>query len=401
MGKSDRDLVPSPNPATPLGESAASLSLHAHTAGVSSAPQRYFDDDPTELADDDLPPLYSDHEHDAPAGPFGVIDPLLPSGAAPLEVQPFLRDKVSGTEYYLDRRLDTDPVFLATHLDRLAQLPPRPHVHIRGTHHQSVRKEDGKSERRQVVDFDIHIELTHLLYQDIQSRQPFLRHVATAGHFEKVRRGTVFATRAPGFGGSGGAAEEGVPDLAEWCRRFCASRAGLKNFVLERRVLGWDFDLLRTKLEALVRSTNYRGHVAVDFPVLNARAEVYNDCRTNRWRLTKWIEMLFVFTLLFLFSWPWLFFRTARWEVASAQWHMSSRDAQGRKRYASVSEDRWYNMWARPVQRAVLERRQGTLDQGDLNRVDAPPQSGFAGAVQAGVEAMGVVNRSFGWGGDS
>ena len=251
------------------------------------------------------------------------------------------------------------------------------------------------------VDFDIHIELTHLLYQDIQSQRPFLRETVTASNFEKVRRGTVFATRAPGFGGSG-VAEEGTPDVDDWCYRFCTSKAGLKNFVFERHVQGWDFDALRTKLESLVRGTNYRGHLQVQFPVLNARTEIYNECLTNRWRLTKWIEMVFVFTLLFIFSWPWLYFRTARFETVNAQWHLSATDGNGRKRYATLSEDRWYNMWARVIQKAVLGRRQGTLDQGDLNRLDNPAAQGrLADVVEAGVEAMGVVNRSFGWGSDS
>lgn len=429
MGKpSDDDPAPSPNPATPLGESASSISLHHTTrstttqqplssAGAIPPQHRYFDEDPTELQVDDLPPLYSDHELDAPADPSStsttttnIIDPLLPAGAPPLQVQPFVRDKNTDAEYYVDRRLDTDPVFLLSHLERLALVPPRPFVHIRGTHHQSVRKSDGKgTERRKVVDFDVSIELTHLLYGDIQTRTPFLREVATAGPFEKVRRGTVFPTRAPGFGGSPGAGDEETgaakPSLDEWCRRFCASRAGLRVFTLERRVEGWDADLVRAKLEALVRATNYRGHVKVDFPVRNARVDVYSSCRTNRWRLTRWIEMLFVFTLLFLLSWPWLFLRTARWEVATVLWRMSVTDGEpgARRRYASLSEEQWYNMWARPIHRAVLQRRQGTLDQADLREADGVPEprGGFAGAVQAGVEAMGVVNRSFGWGGDS
>lgn len=411
MGNSDKkypDLGhPSPLP-TPVGESASSISLHTQNPGTPApyvdTTERYFDDDPDVLHDDDLPPLYTDHELDAPATEHHqqqALNPLLPGGTAGLKVQPFAQDKHRGIEYYLDRRLDTDPVFLRHHLDRLAVIPPRPHVHIRGVHNENVRKADGRHERREVVDFDLQLELTHLLYEDIQAQRPFHRATVTAGNFEKVRRGTIFATRAPGYGGSG-LAEDGTPDLDDWCFRFCTSTSGLRNFVLERQVEGYDFELIRRKLESLIRDTNYRGRLTITFPVLNGRVEVYNECMTNRWRLTKWIEMIFVFTLLFLFSWPWLYFRTAKWEVVNVQWHMSATDAQGRKRYAGgLSEERWYNMWARVIHKAVLDRRQGTLDQGDINRLDAPgPQGGFAGAVQAGVEAMGVVNRSFGWGRD-
>lgn len=404
---------PAPHP-TPIRESSSSISLQTQTPGPSmpyvDTTERYFDDDPDEFQDDDLPPLYTDHELDAPAADHqhllgqqhGLIDPLIPPGTADLKVQPFTQDKGRGVEYYLDRRLDSDPVFLRHHLDHLAVVPPRPHVHIRGTHQQSVRKSDGRHERSEVVDFDLHIELTHLLYDDIQSQRPFHREVVTAGNFEKVRRGTFLATRAPGYGGSG-LAEDGTPDLDDWCFRFCTSKSGLRNFVLERHIEGYDFDLLRRKLESLVRSTNYRGRLNVTFPVQNARVEIYNDCLTNSWRLTKWIQMVFVFTLLFLFAWPYLALCTARWEVVSVRWRLSTVDAEGRKKYSGgLSEERWYNMWARAVHKAVVDRRQGTLDQGDLARVDnpTPVQGGFLGAVQTGVEAMGVVNRSFGWGAD-
>ncbi|KFA79879.1 hypothetical protein S40288_03760 [Stachybotrys chartarum IBT 40288] len=397
MGKpSDALAPPSPSPLpTPLEESSSSISL-ADT--LANAPiQRYFDDDPTELQHDDLPPLYSDD-----ASSFRPVDPLMPVGSPEFQLQPFSRNNNDDTAYYADRRLDSDPKFLEDHLNLLALVPPRPTVHLRGTHRETVRNGD-RSERKEIVDFDITLDLTHLLYEDISAQRSWST-LCTVSNFEKVRRGTVFTTRAPGFGGPGSVPEAGVPDVGEWCRRFCTSRDGLRAFSFERRVVGWDFELLRGKLENLIRATNYRGHTRIEFPLRNARVEVYNDCRTNRWRLTKWIEMLFVFTLLFLFAWPWLLLRTHRWDTVYAEWCLSRRGEDGRKRYVSLSENRWYNLWARPISRAVLNRRQGVLDQGDLlDGVDAttPPAEGLAGWVQAGRDAMGVVDRSFGWGSDS
>ena len=65
-------------------------------------------------------------------------------------------------------------------------------------------------------------------------------------------------------------------------------------------------------------------------------------------------------------------------------------------------------MWGRAINRAVLEKRQGTLDQQDLIAADSPaPVFGVAvvdGAmsfVRAGVGAMNEVNRQLGWGYDS
>ncbi|KAH7318163.1 hypothetical protein B0I35DRAFT_431454 [Stachybotrys elegans] len=398
MGKPKDGLAdPSPLP-TPVGESASSISLRESI--VNPPVQRYFDDDPAELHDEDLPPLYTD-EDEALAPQVG--NPLLlPSVMAP-QIRPFFRNAAADdTEYYIDKALDHDPAFLEEQLRILACVPPRPMVHIRGVHHETVRNGD-RSERKEMVDFDVQIELTALLYEDI-SRGLAWNRLCTVGPFDKVRRGTVLPTRAPGFGGSGGAAEDGgMPDLREWCHRYCASHSGLKALTLERRVTGWDFENLGTRLETLVRATNYRGRLSVTFPVRGSRVQIYNDCRTNRWRLTKWIEMLFVFTLLFLLSWPYLLLRTKRWDVVYAEWELSRWDeVAGRPRYASMSEDRWFNLWGRAIHNAVLARRQGMLDQGDLERADAvqQPAEGIVGWVQAGVQAMGVVDRSFGWGGD-
>lgn len=391
-------------PSVRLGESSDdAFSLHSTTAQ-----DPFFDNDPTELQDDDLPPLYTDD----PNGTSGLLDPLAPS--VERLVSPYLKD-ATGHEYYIDRRLDTDPTFLQRHMEACALSPPRPFVHLRGTHSESVRR-DGKTQNETRVDFDIKYELTPHLYRDVRTGTSW-RELRAADPFAKVRRGTVLPTRAPGFGGaSGGAVEAGKAGLEEWCHRYCASHAGLKTFLLRRAVVGFDEELVRRKLEALVRATGYRGRVAVDFPVLDAEVEVYNEARTNRWRLLAWVRWMFVFSLLFLVAWPWLFLRTKRFEVIEVAWAFSRRGGDGRRgnarEYVSVSEEQWYNMWARAIRKAVLERRQGTLDQGDLIAAEGAQGEGFeqgeegAGAsagrfVRAGVTAMNAVNQHFGWGGDS
>lgn len=418
MGKPS-DLAPAKDngdslPTTPLVEGASSISMHRpnhqqnDNYNTLAAPhrQQYFDDE-NDDDDDDLPPLYSNHD---PA--IAPEDPLLPLPA--LEIAPHRRSAKDGITYYIDNRLDTDPMFLYDQLVILAQYPPRPICRIRGTHTETIRKGD-KDENQTVVDFDLEIDLTSLLYAHTptaaqQQSQP-QKKITTVGNFEKVHRGTVFATRAPGFGGSSGGAnaETGTPSLTEWCHRYCASAAGLKRFTLERRVTGYDFDLLAGKLTSLIRATNYLGHVSVTFPVHDARVEIYNDCAVSRWRLTRWVQIVAYVTLVFLLTWPWLAFRTKRWETAYVAWPL--REDEGRGRYTSMSEEVWYNMWARAIQQAAVARRQGTLDQGDMQRANLlagnpPPlpdnvDGGWAGAIQAGVEAMARVNRSFGWGADT
>jgi len=65
-------------------------------------------------------------------------------------------------------------------------------------------------------------------------------------------------------------------------------------------------------------------------------------------------------------------------------------------------------LWGRALSRAVLERRQDTLDQQDLIAAEGAPQTfgnvavdGAASFIMAGVSAMNEVNRQLGWGYDS
>lgn len=120
MGKyTDEDPLPLPSPSPALGESSSAISLGV--TPTSEPPiQRYFDDDPTEFDADDLPPLYTEHDRDN----VPQVDPLLPSGAPRLAIEPFRTDHKTGISYYIDRRLDTDHKFLLDQLATLSLSPP-------------------------------------------------------------------------------------------------------------------------------------------------------------------------------------------------------------------------------------------------------------------------------------
>ncbi|PHH65685.1 hypothetical protein CDD81_1771 [Ophiocordyceps australis] len=393
-----------------IDETESSISLHTAQGPLGASSSERYVDAPSQApleTDEDLPPLYTDHDFGQEGG-ASCFNPLAPT---PL-VAPFKSSSDGRVEYFLDKRLDSDAVFLVEHVRQLATVPPRLFARIQGTHHARRRRDrhddEGSSQssvREQVVDFDIRIELTHLLYSDIARRQAW-RTIVTAGNFDKVHRGTVFAERAPGFGGRSSSSvhvENGVSSLEAWCQGFCARKGGLRCFVLERRIQGWDYELLTARLTGLARATNYRGRVSVTFPIKGERIEVWNACRTNQWRLTRWIRALVYVTMLWIMVWPWLALRTRKWETVAAEWNMSrpargtgsSRGrggASGRREYAAgMSEEAWYAAWAAGIQRAMLERRDGELDQADLE--------GRRDEV-AGVQAMGLVNRSFGWGED-
>jgi hypothetical protein len=386
--------------------SRAADSVSLHTNPGDSFPA-YHDEDAPELnvdSIDDLPPVYSDTAESESSSA-----PLLPTSNAALPTQyaTFMKDVNTGAEFYIDRRLESPPV-LEKHIRSLAATPPRPYITIVGTHTSTTKKSDGKTEKTTVTDFDVSVEMTPYLYSDVQYRKSWTQ-LRTVDNGEKTRRGTVLKKRAPSSIQSIEVGGEPKPTLEEWCHLFCASHAGLKTFTLKRQMTGFDFPKVKQQLHNLVRSTNYKGNLKIDLVTKDEIVEIYNDARTNQWRLTAWIQWMFTLTLLFLFTWPYLWLRTKRWEVAVAEWPFSRMGEGTDREYVSLSEEQWYNMWGRAIVSAVLNKRQSVLDQNDLRNAQEPQPSfetgnatldGAVGLFRAGLTAMNEVNRQFGWGGD-
>ncbi len=185
-----------------------------------------------------------------------------------------------------------------------------------------------------------------------------------------------------------------------------APATGVKSFELRRQVLGFDEVILKDRLEELVRGTNYRGHLKVTFPVKGDVTLIYNDSKINRWRATPWIIWMCYLTFMWLLTWPFLFFRTKRFEVAISEWPFSVEQEDGTRRYVSMPESHIFNLWGRAISRAVLAKRQGTLNQDDLIASQTAPAEPLAGLLEGaprflreGVNAITAVHRQLGWGG--
>lgn len=373
----------------------------------SGPPEVYRDDDPLTPGSavpleeyDDAPPSYSD----LPAEPLPP-NPLGPRHSPPRPAKRIVSGQgATGNERFMDARLDNDPGYLIEWMEYLAEFPPRAFVRIEGTHRESKTRE-GKNETKDVVDFDLKIEMTAFLYGDIKNGRSW-KALRTVRDEEVARRGTSLRTKARGAGGP----EVGGGSLAEWAHRYCASHAGLKTFTLRREVTGFDDAYVRDRIGALVRETGYRGRVRVHFPVMASRATVYSSCRTNELRLTRWVRWFFYLTLLFLFVWPYLFLRTKRFEVLVAEWPFSRVREDGVVEYVSVSEGTFINVWAGAVQRGVLGRRRGVLDQSDIRAAEGSTQfagerrgagEGGEGVLGTVAGALEVVQRQYGWGHDT
>lgn len=394
----------------PLDGDGDAVSLHTQ------AGDRYRDADTPDLfpADQshhnhDLPPMYDEAAEASTSASLNaplLSDAALPGYSSSSDLQPFFRDDQAA--YYLSAELDADPELLEARVRQWAAIPPRPFVRVYGYHRERRSGRDGKKETKNITDFDVKVELTPYLFADATSRHAWSE-LHTVENGDKAKRGSIFPRRAPKSKGNIELGAVDKPNLTQWCHLYVASHSGLKSFALRRRVEGFDQVRVREQLEALVRRMNYRGHLQVSFPVQDHIVEVWNECRTNQWRLTRWIYVMFCVSMLWLLSWPYLFLRTKRFETVSSEWHYSRIDSEGRKRYVSLTEDQWYNMWGRPIAKAVLSKRQGVLDQQDLiaaDDIDPAFNTGHAtvdgalGFFRAGVNAMNEVNRHLGWGED-
>ncbi|KAF5637843.1 hypothetical protein F52700_4545 [Fusarium sp. NRRL 52700] len=293
-----------------------------------------------------------------------------------------------------DPRSDADPVFLEKWVRTMAAFPPSPYINITGTHKETKRDSDGKSKREDVTDFRIMVNLQNYLYPNFIVNSLGNSTLKTVESGEKTYRGTVLKKRQDGVKGD---IEVGhaKPTLKEWCHRYCAKAAGTKVFRLTRTVTGMDETFFRSSLTHYVRSSNYKGNLTIEFPVADRAVDIYSSNRLNTWRLTIWICWIFYLTFLWIFSWPILFFITKRYHVVSAEWPFSLTDANGQKRYTTVSEQQWVDLYGPAIKQLCLDRYEGLAGDAFLNQV---LERGDASTRNEGVDtrpAMGVAAAAF------
>ncbi|KAF2761046.1 hypothetical protein EJ05DRAFT_535904 [Pseudovirgaria hyperparasitica] len=306
-----------------------------------------------------------------------------------------------------DARADTDPAFLQRWIEAMAREAPAPYIHIIGNHKETRRGSDGKKTTENVTDFRILVSMRNYLWPGFKSYSPNDMDLRTVDNGEKTWRGGVFKARAPGAKGDIEVGEEKAT-LKEWCHRYCASPAGTRIFRLTRTITGLDETHLRTRIEGLIRSTNYKGHISIEFPVSDRAVDIYTSSKLNTWRLTTWICWLFYLSFLWLFSWPILYFTTKRYHVVRAEWPFSQLDAQGRKRYTTVSEEQWVDKFGLAVRQLCMDRYEGMAGDDLLTQVLARPEThqplgpqfraqaavgAAVGAVRGGFNAVNQVNN--------
>lgn len=388
-----------PQPLTGEYRDDDALSLH-------TTPDDYTYDDAPEISG--LPPSYEDSEGDVipAAGPSRPIRHVPPPREHIYTSQRVNHDKgynesggkikVLNTQNIMEARYDSDPEYLEQGIKAMAQVPPNPLIYIVGTHKETVRNGD-KKETKEIFDFRLAINMREYLCHEDQGDSVMRLETATNG--EKTYRGSFMKKRAPGAKQDIEVGAE-APSLKEWCHRYCASHSMLRIFCLRREVVGLDSVYLEKRIEGLIRSTKYRGRVRIQFPVEEENVDYYTSNRINEWRLKPWVRWLFYLTFLWIFSWPYLFFATKRYAVVKANWFFSTLEDNGNKRYATISEEEWYDRWHVGIRRYVLEGFQGEATyermQGVINRPADPPMPGRAATGNVRVDnAVGLLQQGF------
>jgi hypothetical protein len=381
----------------PRSTSAPGYRDDPDAVSLHTTPDDYSYDDAPEISG--LPPSYTDSE-----GESVSTAPLIrhiPPPSSRMDHNNTVRitrgkPQVCETQNLFDARYDTDPVYLEEGIRTFAKEAPIPLVYIMGTHRETIRRGD-KKETKDITDFRIVLNMQRCLRKGFDDRDISQMSLVTVENGEKTHRGTFMKKRAPGFKQD---IEIGVPEpeLTEWCHRFCASSSLLRIFRLRRVVTGFDETHLKNRIEGLIRSTNYRGHTSITFPVEDKNVDIYTSAKINQWRLKKWVCWIFYLTFLWIFTWPYLFFATKRYGVVKAEWPFSTTDAQGNKKYTTVSEEQWFEKWHVGIRRLALDRYEGEASEEHLDGVMArpadPPMPGSISTGHAGVDsAVGFLTQ--------
>lgn len=144
-----------------------------------------------------------------------------------------------------------------------------------------------------------------------------------------------------------------------------------RRFVMKKYCQGWDLALLQNQLEYLIRSTNYLGHISINFPVFETRVEVYPSNRISRMRKNVYWRWFFYLTFLWIFAWPYLWFFTKRYHVAETVWNYAIElPCDPPRRVFVHEEEEWLMAWGPAIKRAARSNRQGFVTVHDIDEME-------------------------------
>ena len=279
-----------------------------------------------------------------------------------------------------------------------AKIPPTWTCRLKGTHRETTKTRDDKTETKTVTDFDIHLDMTHLL-------------VSTASTPPRLQDPSIVIPDCITKAYRGNRAKELPPDptteaplnIDTYINAYTTSPHPVRTFTLNRTIVYHDTPTLTAHLTSLINATNYRGHLQITYPTTHTHVTVLSPCWQNRARTNPYIRWFFYLTFLWLFSWPYLLLVTRRWAVVTIQFAYSCciDNCGNRKFTGGKSEEAFFREWRESVRRAALGRLQGWVDEEYRLQTEILEQSAGRGMERTGNAvvdgAVGLLQQAAQW----
>lgn len=241
-------------------------------------------------------------------------------------------------------------------LEEQAKYPPILIARFRGRHTVSVGDERSSSHHT-VTDFDIKLDMTHLLVPCLDTpkylRPRGLQHRSIGTRVYQGQRTKRQVSKD---------IESGINAVGAAVQAYISSEFPVRSFTLQRQILHQDATLLKGLLTCLVKSTDHQGRTEISFPITHNYIRVYSPCWQNKVRSKIWLRWLAYLFFLWIFTWPYLWFVTRRWDVLVSQFPYGSSLENKQRKYMVKGEEAFFKEWKDSLKRAILEKKFGWID---------------------------------------
>ena len=394
------------------------------------------------LLDEDEPelPPYSENPSSVPEE--SIYDNVpQPSQDLDPEVESWTHEDAKGSNYTrLSQTLSADPVALKAYIEYQSSVNPAAYIKIHGMHTETHGTGNNKKKEKK-IDFDIKLDVT----DTISRRSARLGRISNVPEWSSLRiidndrktfRGTRLKTVNKQFRADIENTREAA-SLEEHCHLFCASGSKLKSylypslflevatdspdsFTLRHHIINRNDAILTEHVTRTIRSTGYRGHITITFPLYPRTLTIATPHTLNRLRHNKLVYWTCIILQLWLLTWPILFLLTKRWSMTETYWPYKIPDGEPREgidnegrrifqqhfKYVKESERVWAERYRYTIQKAVLSRAQGgaivgfvqngrEAEDAERQRLERErePQGGFVGGALALARGLGNVAR--------
>lgn len=233
--------------------------------------------------------------------------------------------------------LYSQPHVLLAFILEQATLPPKPTLHITGSHCGSI------------IDFDITLNLTHLL--NLQKRK---------WRFNSAQVSPIHGASRPLYDHKD---DRVMTMLSTNIRQFCKDRSENKSYTLTRTIEGLPTEMLAGQVRNLAASVKYRGLLKIDY--VDERSKVIVHKQPSSW-----------------FSNVLGLHPEKKYEMAETVWDLS--DSMDHPDNVSSEESlragqEWWKSWTSAIRNAMITKHKGNVGIEDwiearMGHVEAEPR---------------------------